>query len=85
MKFFLDVEASSLADGSFPIEVAWVDETGQGEHYLIRPAPRWLDGAGFPLAWNVGSERLHGISFATLLVEGISHVRVAKRVAQVLA
>jgi hypothetical protein len=84
MIYFLDFEASSLADGSFPIEVAWVDRNGQGEHYLIRPAAAWLDAAGNPLAWGADSERIHGISFAALLVEGVAHDRVAKRVAHVL-
>jgi len=40
---FIDSEASGLLPGSFPIEIAWVDESGQGESHLIRPAIGWLD------------------------------------------
>jgi hypothetical protein len=82
--YFLDFEASSLADDSFPIEVASIDQNGQGEHYLIRPAAEWLDAIGNPLAWGADSERIHGISFAALLAEGVAHDRVAKRVGHVL-
>ena len=39
MIHFLDFEASSLMKGSFPIEVAWVDQDAQAESYLIKPAP----------------------------------------------
>jgi hypothetical protein len=84
MIYFLDFEASSLANDSFPIEIALVDENGQGEHYLIRPAPEWLDADGHPLAWGADSERIHSISFAALLADGVAHDRVAKRVAHVL-
>jgi hypothetical protein len=75
--FFLDFEASSLDDDSYPIEVAWVSETGQGESYLIRPEPTWTD-------WSPKSETFHHISRATLLREGIPAVQVARRALAVL-
>ena len=31
---FVDFEASSLAKGSFPVEIAWVDLAGRGESHL---------------------------------------------------
>ena len=82
---FLDFEASSLMQGSFPIEVAWVNESGQGEAYLIRPAPCWLDEAlGHP-GWSRESQAIHGIKLATLMSAGVSHERVASRAARILA
>lgn len=85
MIYFLDFEASSLEQNSFPIELAWVDQTGQGESYLIRPAPEWLDASSNPLDWSVDSERLHRIAFANLADKGVTHERVAKRALDVLA
>ncbi|MFT8246485.1 hypothetical protein [Roseomonas sp. BN140053] len=41
MLYFLDLEASSLHYGGFPIEVAWVAEDGVGEVHPISPAPGW--------------------------------------------
>ena len=38
MIVFLDFEASSLSDDSYPIEVGWAGEDGSTEQHLIRPA-----------------------------------------------
>lgn len=85
MIYFLDFEASSLMPGSFPIEIAWVDQNGQGEGTLIRPAPAWLTpDAGVP-EWSAASERIHGISLSTLADQGAPVERVAARAVQVLA
>lgn len=70
--FFVDCEASSLSDDSYPIEVAWVDENGQGESYLIRPEPTWTD-------WSVKSQAIHGIPRSTLIEVGHPAKLVAKR------
>lgn len=43
MKVFLDFEASSLSDQSYPVEVAWVFQDGRTESHLINPAPEWVD------------------------------------------
>lgn len=40
---FIDFEASSLNHGFVPIEIAWVDEDGQAEAYLIKPEAGWDD------------------------------------------
>lgn len=77
MLYFLDFEASSLSPDSVPIEIAWADESGQGESYLIRPEPGWTD-------WSFASESLHGISRDDLSREGRSAGEVARRVLQVL-
>ncbi len=80
---FVDVEASSLLPGSYPIEVAWVDENGQGESYLIRPAPEWqADGDPY---WSAESQRVHGIERGTLLQEGMPYQAVAKWAVRALA
>ena len=84
MILFVDFEASSLLPGSFPIEVAWVDETGQGESYLIRPHEEWLDEAGGSLGWSAASAAVHGIGLETLMTEGVPAERVARRAAEVL-
>ena len=76
---FLDFEASALA-GGFPIEVAWLAESGQGESYLIRPAPAWLKAK----EWSEESRRIHGISMEELMDRGVPHVTAAKRARAVL-
>ena len=77
MDVFLDFEASSLADDSYPIEVGWAFEDGRAEAHLIRPAPGWTD-------WNPRAEALHGISRAAL-ADGASHTAVAHRVLEALS
>jgi hypothetical protein len=57
--YFLDFEASSLDDNSYPIEVAWVDKNGQGESYLIQPHASWQ-------GWSAASEAIHHIPQAAL-------------------
>ncbi len=75
--YFLDFEASSLDSGSFPIEIAWVNETGHGEHYLIYPLRNWTN-------WSAQSEKIHGISYATLTSNGTPAEVVARRAYTVL-
>jgi DNA polymerase III epsilon subunit-like protein len=77
MRVFLDFEASSLAQDSYPIEVGWVTEDGQSESHLIRPAPDWTD-------WDPTAERVHGLSRARLEAEGEPHDRVAHRMLEAL-
>ena len=84
MIYFVDVEASSLSVGGFPIEVAWVDEHGQGESHLIRPADAWLHPPSGLLEWSPASERVHGIGMEMLLADGEPHDHVARRVAGIL-
>lgn len=78
MHVFLDFEASSLADDSYPIEVGWAGEDGSRESHLIRPAPGWSD-------WDPAAETLHGLSRAQLLSEGEPHEDVAQRALAALA
>lgn len=77
VKVFIDFEASSLSDRSYPIEVAWVLENGPSESYLIAPAPQWDD-------WDPAAEAIHGISRATLEREGKPNEQVAIRMVEAL-
>jgi len=78
MRVFLDFEASSLADASYPIEVGWVFEDGEGESHLIRPADDWLD-------WHAGAEVIHGLSRNRLVETGTDHETVARRMIEALS
>jgi hypothetical protein len=78
MRVFLDFEASSLGDDSYPIEVGWVFEDGAEESHLIRPAPDWTD-------WDAGAEAMHHIGREDLMARGETPVEVAGRVLDVLA
>ena len=77
MRAFLDFEASSLSDESYPIEVAWVFEDGVSETHLIRPAPLWTD-------WDPQAALTHGYSRAALLADGEPHLAVARRLVESL-
>ncbi len=65
LPIFIDLEASSLSNASYPIEVAWNAPDGTIEAYLISPAhiPHWTD-------WSAKAEQLHGISRAALRTSG---------------
>ena len=80
MAFFLDFEASSILPGSFPIEVAWVDERGIGEGHLIRPAPGWLSRSRWQ--WDPVSATVHGITIGMLEKDGEDASMVARRLAE---
>jgi len=75
--FILDFEASSLSDQSYPIEIGWVDEAGQGETWLIKPAEHWSE-------WSADSECIHRISRSMLDTHGTPFDTVAKRAASLL-
>jgi hypothetical protein len=77
MRVFLDFEASSLSDDSYPIEVAWVFEDGRSESHLIKPAPQWDD-------WDPSAETLHRISRSMIEVDGTAYDVVARRVLDAL-
>lgn len=73
---FLDIEASSLRRGSFPIEVgvAWISIVDIGSRAeLIKPAPNWNRSS-----WSPESEAVHGISRRELASRG----RPAEEVAE---
>jgi hypothetical protein len=74
---FLDFEASSLSKHSYPIEVAWVFETGEGESHLIRPEANWID-------WDESAAAIHGISRAKLQSQGEAADAVSHRLVEAL-
>lgn len=76
--YFLDFEASSLDSNSYPIEIAWVDENGQGESYLINPHWSWK-------GWSILSESIHHITLDQLRREGMPADDVARRAQTVLS
>jgi hypothetical protein len=78
MKVFLDFEASSLSDRSYPIEVGWMFQDGRSESHLIAPAPGWDE-------WDPAAEAIHGIARATLIAEGEPHDMVANRMVEALS
>ncbi len=77
MLVFLDFEASSLSERSYPVEVGWVFEDGQEEDHLIRPPPAWTD-------WDPSAEAIHRIGREELLARGRDHTKVAQRMVEVL-
>jgi len=77
MLVFLDFEASSLSNHSYPIEVGWVFEDGRSEDHLIRPAPNWTD-------WDPRAEAIHGIPRDRLVRDGAPHDFVARRMVKAL-
>lgn len=74
---FIDFEASSLGDKSYPIEVAWIFEDGRSQSHLIKPAQDWTD-------WSDEAENIHGISRDLLASDGVSHVDVAQAMVESL-
>ena len=77
MRVFLDFEASSLANRSYPIEVAWVFQSGRSESHFIAPAPNWTD-------WDDRAEAIHRITREMLAAEGERHDQVARRMIEAL-
>ena len=77
---FLDCEASSLACDSYPIEIAWNDESGNIESWLINPdmyPDSYTD-------WSYASQGIHGLSREFLVRKGHSPQVVAKRLNECL-
>lgn len=67
----LDIEASGLGRGSYPIEVGYALADGGSHCFLIKPFDGWQ-------MWNEEAEELHGISREHLLSRGIEVVTAAE-------
>ncbi len=67
---FIDLEASGLGAGSYPIEVGVALASGQTRCTLVCPAKDWSH-------WDDSAEHLHGITRDTLLLNGRSPLKVA--------
>lgn len=77
---FVDLEASSLSPGSYPVEVGWAKpralpwgkcaiEVGS---VLVRPEPAWLAAGD----WDPDAEALHGLVRDVLRRDGLAAVEV---------
>ncbi|SEK23112.1 hypothetical protein [Ectothiorhodospira marina] len=75
---FLDFEASSLTQDSYPVQVAWSDGAGHLECWLIRPAPEWTD-------WCDQAEEMHGISQHLIEERGCDITWLCQRMNRALA
>lgn len=81
---FLDFEASSLSENSWPIEAGWalVDADGgiASDGFLIRPASDWpLDD------WNLESAAVHGIDLDEVTADGMDAVSAYQKLYEVLS
>ncbi len=70
----IDIEASGLKSGSFPVEVGWCRPGSEPHSLLIRPHASWN-----AASWDTAAERLHGISRAMVETEGLSVSAAAAR------
>jgi hypothetical protein len=74
---FLDVEASSFAASSYPIEIGWSDNNGNINSYLINPGHvrAWTD-------WDFHAQLLHGISREQCMLNGFNPEFVCRQLSQ---
>ena len=75
---FIDMEASGLGRGSYPIEAGIALADGQSRCAIIYPEPEWQH-------WDAQAELLHGISRQTLNEYGKAPAVVAAMLNQHLA
>lgn len=71
MPIVLDIEASGLGRGSYPIEIGYVLADGQSHCFLIKPLDDWR-------MWNDEAEGLHGIPREQLMAHGLDVVTAAE-------
>ncbi|WP_186392807.1 MULTISPECIES: hypothetical protein [unclassified Pannonibacter] len=69
----IDFEASSLNDGSYPIEFGYCDLDMNSGGFLIRPETEWTD-------WHPEAASAHGIPRELLFASGIPAHEAAERV-----
>ena len=70
---FLDVEASSLEDNSYPVEVGVSDDALRTKGWLVRPVAGWGSSG-----WSDSSETVHGIAREDLDLHGMPPADVAE-------
>lgn len=70
---FLDFEASSLSDASYPVEVGWCDHAlTKGWAATIKPHSAWRE-------WGAGAEQLHGLTRERIESGGLPVAEVMAR------
>lgn len=78
---FVDLEASGIHVGSYPIEVGWSTDDEHTPHsFLIRPAPDWTLRDFSLEAYNI-----HRIPYDTLVAEGVDLETARARLASAWA
>lgn len=79
----LDIEASSLGPGGFPLEVAWcvLGPTRKVVSALIAPDPDWLEHG----TWDPAAAEMHGLTIEYLQANGEQPGIVADRLNASLA
>lgn len=70
----VDVEASALGRGSYPIEVGVARLGGRVMSWHIQPTAEWLERG----VWEPAAEVLHGISLEQMAAEGRPAAEVAE-------
>ena len=79
--FCLDIEASSLDEKSYPIEIGIANmKTGKSQSWLIRPTELWLN----EYIWAVDSALIHNIPRQKLMDEGLPPEQVYKEMKKAL-
>lgn len=73
----IDVEASGLQSGSYPVEVGIAFVNGERLSMLIQPEPEWVH-------WDPQAQTLHGISRRTLSQYGKPAAEVAHKLNMLL-
>lgn len=77
---FLDLEASGLGPGTWPIEAGWAIGAGAAASFLIKPHDAWsLAG------WDKAAEALHGLTIERLGAEGLTVKEACRRLNAALA
>lgn len=76
----IDIEASSIEPGGFPIAVAWSLPSGAVCSAVIKPPVAWREVG----VWDPIAEELHGLSAAELAAIGMSPWVMARRLNEAL-
>ncbi|WP_173995722.1 hypothetical protein [Agrobacterium tumefaciens] len=69
---FVDVEASSLQDGSYPLSFGWCGLDLKTSHVIVKPEPDWTADMLDPQSFAI-----HGISHEHAMAEGVDARQVA--------
>jgi len=80
LPIFLDIEASSLSNRSYPIEVAWSSHLGEIESHMINP----YGYSDIYTDWDPAAQAIHGLSRNYLSNHGKHPLAIAKRINEVL-
>lgn len=76
---FVDIEASGLHGGSYPIEIGWADIDLNAGSFLLSPHDTWTK-----LDWDPMSEKVHGIALEDCMKNGIPVPRAISIMNEVL-